>query len=155
MKKREKGFVDSLEFHCNDQRRAMEQIEKAGVCPFCQPHLTTYHRKSILWQNNGWLVTKNDYPYTGSRHHLLLICKRHVDDILQLDDIAYLELREAVNWVIRHWKIKGGTFLLRFGDGTYNGASVRHLHAHIIVGAKKSRQTESLRVKIGYRRQRG
>ena len=155
MKKNEKGFVDTSEFHADGQLEVMQQIEKDGVCPFCRTNLATYHREPVLWDNAGWLITENDYPYEGSRHHLLLICKRHLDNLLQLDSSDYLDLREAVNWVIRRWQIKGGTFLLRFGKMSYNGASVRHLHAHIIVGAKRSRRTESLKVKIGYRRQRG
>ena len=155
MKEKEKSFVDASEFHDDGQREVMKQIEKAGVCPFCRANLSTYHREPVLWENAGWLITKNDYPYKGSRYHLLLICRRHVDDVLQLNSSDYLDLREAINWVIRRWRIKGGTFLWRFGDISYNGASVRHLHVHIIVGAKKGQKTESLKVKVGYRHQRG
>ncbi|MFT7507835.1 MAG: diadenosine tetraphosphate (Ap4A) HIT family hydrolase, partial [Acidimicrobiales bacterium] len=32
-----------------------------------------------------------------------------------------------------------------------NGSSVEHLHAHLIVGQKKSENTEGLKVKLGYK----
>lgn len=154
-KKKKSGFVDVSEFHADDQRQVMEQIEKAGVCPFCRPNLATYHRQPVLWQNADWLVTKNDYPYEGSDYHLLIIYRYHLENILQLDREAYSALHEAIEWIVRRWRIKGGTFLMRFGDMNYNGASVQHLHAHVIVGVKKNRRTESLRIKVGYRQQRG
>lgn len=146
-----KCFVNVKEFHHADQKSVMEQIAKDNVCPFCPNNLSIYHREPVFWQNDDWLVTKNDFPYEGSCLHLLLICRYHVEDIQKLDGKAYLTLKQAIDWAICHHKIKGGTFLLRFGEGVYNGASVRHLHAHIIVGKrKKEGKTQSLKVKVGY-----
>jgi len=141
--------VDVAEYHDEDQRQVMEQIVKDGVCPFCSSHLTKYHREPVLWENDDWLVTKNDYPYEGTSHHLLIICKYHVTKLSKLDPNAWIAFGEASNWIIKHHKIKGGSLLMRFGDIRFNGSSVRHLHAHIIVGQAKSKKTESLKVKVG------
>lgn len=152
--RRRAPLVDATEFHHDDQHKVMNQIVKDGVCPFCQAQLAKYHRQPILWENDRWLVTENDYPYEGTRFHFLIIRKqhRHIEDV---GPSAWVDLGRAVDWIIEHYKIKGGTFLMRFGEMEYNGSSVQHLHAHIIVGRKKGTKTESLKVKVGYRKKRG
>ena len=41
---------------------------------------------------------------------------------------------------------------MRFGDDERNSSSVKHLHAHMIVGEKKSDNTESIKVTLGYKK---
>ena len=158
MKKEDKTpsiMVDVAEFHNEEQHRVMEQIAKDGVCPFCLTHLAKYHREPILWENRDWLVTNNDYPYDGTGLHLLIICKHHIEKIVDLDATAWTTFGQTTKWIIRRFRLKGGSLLMRFGEMRYNGSSVQHLHAHIIVGKKKGRDTESLKVKVGYRKKRG
>lgn len=142
--------VDVTEYHDENQRKVMEQIVKDGVCPFCTPHLAKYHHEPTLWENQDWLVTRNDYPYEGTRLHLLIICKHHLERVRDIDINAWMSFGEAVRWANKYGKIKGGALVMRFGDGAYNGSSVRHLHAHIIVGAKKGKNTGSMKIKVGY-----
>jgi diadenosine tetraphosphate (Ap4A) HIT family hydrolase len=130
----------------------MEQIARDGVCPFCLENLKKYHTKPILWSNSDWLVTKNDTPYEGSRIHILMICKKHLPTVVNMEKRLWSSLGEAIDWTTKEFKITGGSFLMRFGDMNYNGASVQHLHSHIIVGVKKGKNTSSLKVKIGHRK---
>jgi hypothetical protein len=45
----------------------------------------------------------------------------------------------------------GGALLMRFGDPTYTGASLVHLHAHIIHAAPGKAGDEQLTAYVGYR----
>jgi diadenosine tetraphosphate (Ap4A) HIT family hydrolase len=49
---------------------------------------------------------------------------------LTLEDFG--AVRILANWAIKNLKIKGGALTLRFGDQAYTGATVEHLHFHII-----------------------
>ncbi len=64
---------------------------------------------------------------------------------------AKIDLFDLVEWVSEKYKIKGASVFMRFGDGTYNGSSVQHLHAQLIVGVCKSDITDSIKVKLGYK----
>lgn len=119
-------------------RRAIRQIVKDSVCPFCTEHLHIYHKKPILWQGTYWLVTKNMYPYKNTKTHFLLIHKRHIDSATDVSKKAWIELQQHIQELVRQYKIPGGTMLLRFGDPRYTGSSVTHLHVQL-VSAKRGR----------------
>jgi ATP adenylyltransferase len=111
----------------------INQIQKDGVCPFCPEQLLKYHKNPILKENEAWLVTENMYPYKGAKHHFLFIHKAHVSHMKELSPEALVELHELTNWIFNEYDVKGGTFMMRFGDSAYTGATVTHLHAHIII----------------------
>lgn len=72
------------------------------------------------------------YPYHPVQHHLLFIHKIHVVDIRELSDTAWKELLALISQEADKRKIAGGTFAIRFGDTHFTGASVAHLHAHLV-----------------------
>jgi diadenosine tetraphosphate (Ap4A) HIT family hydrolase len=109
------------------------KIQQDGVCPFCKDQLTKYHKNPILLEGKYWLITENMYPYKGTQHHFLLIHKRHVNHMKDLSTKAWTELEKISNQVFKDYHVEGGSFLMRFGDTRYTGASVTHLHAHIII----------------------
>ena len=111
----------------------IKQIREDGVCPFCPQYLSAYHKKPILKRGKYWLVTKNMYPYENTRVHFLLIHKKHIDSLIKISRGAWNELREQYLWLLKKYKIPGGTALLRFGDSRYTGSSVTHLHAQLAV----------------------
>lgn len=109
----------------------ISQIAKEGICPFCPEHLNKYHKKPIT-ENRHWLVTDNMYPYKPSRIHKLLIHKGHISHISEISVEAWAELHAILRNITIDDSVTGGTFMMRFGDTKYTGASVTHLHAHII-----------------------
>jgi len=111
-------------------KETIEKISKDGVCPFCNEHLDKYHKNPVD-EYNHWLVTDNQYPYKPTKVHKLLIHKAHIENISQISRQAWIELQNIIDTLVQQ-NINGGTFLLRFGDTLYTGASVTHLHAHII-----------------------
>jgi diadenosine tetraphosphate (Ap4A) HIT family hydrolase len=135
-----------------DQLQQMEEIIKDGVCPFCPKHLEKYHQEPTIKESRYWILTKNDYPYEGSKYHFLIIHKKHIDSIEKISSDASADLIKIISWANKKFNIRGGSFFMRFGDMEYNGSSVSHLHAHLITGIKRNKNTESLKVKLAYKK---
>lgn len=133
------GYTDTL-----------QKIQMEGFCPFCEKNLAKHHAKPILIQGAHWLVTKNNWPYKGSRHHFLLISRTHVEKIEELTAVMWTELQKHIQTLTRQYKCKGGTLMLRSGDTTITGATVTHLHAHFIVGAPRTDGSTEIRAVIGF-----
>ncbi len=110
----------------------IDQIRRDGVCPFCADSLRKYHQKPILKETPHWLVTDNMYPYTCARHHVLFIHRAHISHLSELSGEAWAELQGLLKEVCVERDIEGGTILFRFGNTKYTGASVTHLHAHLV-----------------------
>jgi ATP adenylyltransferase len=63
---------------------------------------------------------------------LLIICKSHITEFeeIKVGDLA--EVMFLVSWAIGEYKISGGALALRFGSTEFTGATVSHLHLHLI-----------------------
>ncbi|OHA58958.1 MAG: hypothetical protein A2571_01110 [Candidatus Vogelbacteria bacterium RIFOXYD1_FULL_44_32] len=132
--------------------KLLGQIKNDGVCPFCQKNLPKYHKPPILKENGGWLVTINQNPYSGSKYHFLIIHKRHIENIKQIKTSEWSDLKKIIDWTTKKFAIPGGSFLLRFGDTEYTGASVTHLHCHIISGIKRNTNKKTISARVGYKK---
>lgn len=134
-------FVNTVNARLEDQRQVMEEILKAGFCPFCPEHLTKFHKKPILKETAHWFLTENQWPYENTRIHLLAIYKKHVETLGELEPEAGKELFELGQWVETHFDLSSGalTMGMRFGDPESSGATVRHLHAQLISAAVTDR----------------
>ncbi|MCA9327416.1 HIT domain-containing protein [Candidatus Saccharibacteria bacterium] len=132
----------------DDQREVMQQIIDDGVCPFDEEYLEQYHTPPTLRQGKYWTITPNQWPYEHTRVHLLAITREHVESVDELDAAAGAELFEHVQWAIKEYDIDFGGFAMRFGDVRHNGATVNHLHAHIIVPDKNKPKDAKVRFKI-------
>ena len=63
-----------------------------------------------------------------------------------------VELLDHIRWIKDKFKIAGGGFFMRFGDHQYTGATIAHLHAHIISGIKQGKKTEKIKVPLAYKK---
>lgn len=129
-----KPFVDTN----NPQSRpdshysgVISQIAKDGVCPFCPEHLKNYHKPAIT-EKKYWSITDNMYPYKPNKHHRLIIHREHITHFSEVSPEAWIELKEIADQEMVARDIGGGTFIMRFGETRFTGASVTHLHAHLI-----------------------
>jgi ATP adenylyltransferase len=129
--------------------KVIGKIGEDKVCPFCPEHLAKYHTNPILKTGEYWLVTDNLYPYSGAKHHVLFIHRSHIENATELSGAAWQELREHITWVVRERKIPGGSFLLRFGDTGYTGASVAHLHANLVSADGEDAARKPITTRIG------
>ncbi len=132
----------------DDQRVVMQQIIDDGVCPFDEDYLETYHTLPILRRGEFWTLTPNRWPYEYTRVHLLAIARRHAESLDELPEGAGEELFDHVRWAMQEYDIEFGGLALRFGNVQHNGASVNHLHAHIIVPAKDKPADAKVKFKI-------
>jgi diadenosine tetraphosphate (Ap4A) HIT family hydrolase len=133
----------------DDQRDVMQRSIDAGECPFCLDNLRRYHRQEILKETHYWLLTYNQWPYPLSKPSLLLISKTHAERLQDLDTVAGTEMLLCLQWAERAFCIQSGVYAMRFGDTKYNGATVAHLHCHIIVPDTSDPQFETMRFKVG------
>lgn len=135
------------------QREKMRKAMDAGLCPFCSPMREKLLEKEILFENRSWLLTYNESSYEGSTLHLLIIYKTgHVESPLELSPNEWKALHEVLSFAERKFNYKGGTFMMRHGDTDYTGATISHLHAHIVVGVSREEAGgEKLRKVIAYK----
>lgn len=149
---KQKKLLDLKNARLKEQKKKMKKIITDGVCPFCPKYLKKYHDHPIEKIGKFWAVTKNDYPYKGSKIHYLFIYKRHIENISQISPLSLVELTNQIKALIKKHKIPGGALVMRFGDSDYTSASVTHLHAHLISGGKiQKNENEELNVPVGYK----
>ena len=131
-----------------EQIAKMKQLQESGICAFCPEHLGEQHDNPIEFQTEHWVVTKNDYPYDHTQLHLLLIPKLHVTTLNELGADARAEFLDVVVKIEQRWKLPSYALAMRIGDPRYNGGSVEHLHAHIIVGYRDPEKHQPVRMKL-------
>ena len=134
-----------------EQVQKMKELQRDRVCFFCKKNFMKYQDTPILREKKWWLIRKNDFPYDGARIHLLIIYKKHVDTIKKVSNAAILELFDHIRWVNKRFKISGASFVLRFGDPKYTGATITHLHAHLVSGQRQKKNSKVMISAIGYK----
>ena len=128
--------TDSTRYRGDDNPYAgvIQHISEQGICPFCPNHLHAHHKEPILDEGEHWLATPNMYPYEGAAHHLLLIHREHIENVSEMTDEAWLEVRAMMVALAKRLNIKGASLLMRYGETRFTGASVSHLHAQLVAG---------------------
>lgn len=124
--------VDPHYAKSDEYRGVLEEIQSGKQCPFC-PGQLHWHKEPILKEVSDWLITKNSWPYKDTTHHLLLIGRAHHERFEELTPADWESIRQLIAWAVVEFKIPGGGFAMRFGETTHTGATVVHLHVHLIV----------------------
>lgn len=127
-----KIFINKSYVRTRNQRKVMDRIDKEGVCPFCGTNLERFHGKSSVKKSKHWFLLESKWPYKKTRIHLLFVAKKHMEHIEELSASDWSDLLQIVRWSIKKYKLRGGAFAIRFGDSRLTGATVHHLHAHLI-----------------------
>lgn len=115
-----------------DQRRYMEELEREGICIFCEEHVEEYQAEPVELRGEHWLVTRNSYPYAGTAAHFLIIARRHVRSFDELPDEAGAELWSTKRTLKRRLDPLATATVERSGEMRFNGGSVAHLHVHFV-----------------------
>lgn len=102
--------------------------KKDNKCPFCN-----YHNKQdlLVYEGNTGYILANKYPYLYG--HLLIIPKRHITDILELnkdeDKDMMLLIKKAIKMLTETFHPDG----FDVGYQTmFGGGSVDHMHFHVV-----------------------
>jgi len=145
-----KKFVNIKNARRGKYKEVIKEIATTDKCPFCKENFK-YHKKLVSKRKNDWFLTNNSWPYKNTGYHLIILGDKHKENFSELtkkdlESVAYL-----TNWAIKKWKIKGGGIAMRFGDTDYTGASVSHIHFHIISPKidKKTKQAKTVNFPIG------
>jgi ATP adenylyltransferase len=132
-----------------EQLARMRVLEEAGVCVFCPAALAV--RDDRLRVSPHWTVVPNEFPYAGTRLHLLLIPAEHVADLVDLSDAARSDLWPMLAWAKQEYTLTFYGLGVRNGDPAYTGGTVEHLHLHLIVGDVGDPQHRPVRLKLSSR----
>jgi ATP adenylyltransferase len=116
------------------QLAEMRELEAAGVCLFCPGGLRQHAGQQILWRTRHWSVTPNKFPYRGTRLHLLLVPDAHAGDLLDLDAEVQHDFWIALATVRERYDLTYYALGVRNGDCRFTGATITHVHAHVLVG---------------------
>lgn len=135
-----------------DYAEILKEIMDSGFCPFCEEHLFKHHRRPLLLRSKYWLVTENAWPYKGSRFHFLLIARLHIEATEEMSPLMWRDLQKTYHALVKKSKLAGATLMIRSGDTRITGASVNHLHAHLIVGVKRTRDTKPIKALVSFRK---
>jgi diadenosine tetraphosphate (Ap4A) HIT family hydrolase len=125
-------------------------IIKEGRCPFCEENLSAHHTEPVLFRNKSWIVTKNAWPYEGSKHHFLLIAREHVENADKASLETWKDLGSAYRKLCKTYALPGATLLMRSGNTRYTGASVQHLHAQVIAGFPRKTDSKPITALAGF-----
>ena len=124
----------------DEQREYMDDLERRGICVFCLEH----EHAEVELEGEHFYVTRNLYPYRGTREHWLIVPRAHVRAFDELPDAAGAEL-----WALKR-RLKGDAAATatveRSGDMRYNGGSVAHLHIHFVILDEAPEKTVRFRV---------
>jgi diadenosine tetraphosphate (Ap4A) HIT family hydrolase len=53
--------------------------------------------------------------------------------------------------LVKERRLEGATLMIRSGATEITGASVNHLHAHLIVGVPRTKNTQPVRVLVAFK----
>lgn len=129
-------------------RAILKEITDENVCPLC-PETMRWHTKPILKRRKGWYITENFNPYKNANRHFLIIDQLHKERFEKLSADDWAHIVYLANWAIKTFRIKGGGMAMRFGSPRLTGASVTHLHAHLITPKILRGKTQSVSFPIG------
>lgn len=130
------------------QLQQMKNLIDRDICAFCPENIEKEQREPIELSTDFWIVKKNDYPYDNASLHLLLISKNHVKTFADLTKQAQANFAYTISEVEKKWGLNSYALGMRSGNFKFNGGSVEHLHAHIVVGSVDEPDHTPIRFKM-------
>lgn len=144
------GAAESLYYldaaRSDEQRRYMAELERRGICIFCEQHVAEHQAHPVELTGEHWFVTQNAYPYAGASAHYLIVARRHVASFEELPDEAGAELWSIKRQLKRRLDPIATATVERSGDMRFNGGSVAHLHVHFVALDTSPRRTVRFKV---------
>lgn len=152
LERKAKSFVNLDNARNIEQREVMETIQNGNFCPFCPKYYDQSQLMPVIKQGRYWHIRANRWPYENTHVHLLIIHNEHAEKLGDVSPEAVQEFFELAQWIEKEYQITGGAIGLRFGDIRINGASVNHLHAHLIsakITDKNNPDYQPVRFRVG------
>lgn len=115
------------------QLAEMRRLDDLGLCCFCPEGIAETKQDIVADDDPHWIVLRNPYPYPDTAEHLLIAPRRHVTTVSALTspewfgfDLVVLDAADCH----QGWELR-----VRSGDMGLTGATVAHIHWHVIVPA--------------------
>lgn len=119
----------------NEEYKAqLNGILESGQCPFC-PGGETLRDQEILKQTDTWFVKENAHPLANTLFHFVFTPNRHVQDVGELTAKEWEGLMALRQELKEKYNFTGDAMYVRSGEPLVTGATVAHLHWHLIVPA--------------------
>ena len=100
--------------------------------------ITNQAPSTKVFENDNAVVIKNLYP--RAPHHLLVLPKGEYESYTQFGLNASqkekIDLMDAINFVIKEYKLDDAGYRLVANTGYFGGQSIPHFHIHILGGEK-------------------
>ena len=114
---------------------ATDEVRADGGCVFCRIIGSDLpdHERYVVWEGERCVAILNAYPYTSG--HLMVLPRRHVGDLEDLDDDEATVLWRAVTDAVRALKAAYSPGGVNVGAnlGTAAGAGIPgHFHVHCL-----------------------
>lgn len=138
-------------YRTEEQLDDMLALEAGGICIFCPAELDRDPHQRVVHRNEHWTVTPNKFPYRGTRLHLLLVPYAHVADLIDLDPDAQAAFWDALAWVRKEYGVTSYGLGARNGDGRFTGATIEHVHVHVLVGDVDDPAHDGVRMRLSSR----
>lgn len=133
MKHRRAPYVDTSKVRSDEMRKVYEDLEARGICPFCAEHRDEHLTGARVMQTDHWIVTYNNWPYDHTDLHLMITCNYHAEHFSDLRPGSFEDLGDILKQLEKQFHFNHGGFVGRFGNVLKTGASVAHLHFHVII----------------------
>lgn len=100
--------------------------------------------QEILFTTDYWYISKNRFPHQGAGHQYLIASYYPVYNIDDMSTEMWDDLVMVWRKLTKEYNIPGGALCFRFGEPSLSGASLKRLHAHLIMP-----ENEKVRFPIG------
>lgn len=108
------------------QAGRLARLENLGSCLLCNP-------ERPLYATTHWSVVSQEESYPGANVHVLIASREHVTALTDLGAPALADLHRVLAWARQMFQPAGWGLVARNGDPARSGASIAHLHLHLIV----------------------
>lgn len=98
-----------------------------------------YLENKTLFVTEYWDVSENKFPYEGADKQFIIIARQPVYDMADLTPEMWQEFQVIIDRLTKEYDLKGGAFCMRYGDPSRSGASMKRLHAHVIMPAANTK----------------
>jgi diadenosine tetraphosphate (Ap4A) HIT family hydrolase len=134
-----KSGLDLKNARSKEYADAMKKIITDEVCPFChdfvEKAIPAYHPNPIIVENDSWVATRNGWPYANTKEHLIFVIKRHIYTPEEMTEKEMLDFWDIVKQSKQQLEITHSTIFMRSASTGKTGATVRHLHAQMVVSS--------------------
>lgn len=129
----ENSFVDIANCRSTKQQETYLKIYRENYDPFAERSSIEALGNEIFDESDHWITIKNKhYKHTDRKHHLVVILKRFIKTPDDLTEEEILDAFKVIRELNKTLQISGGAILMRYGDTRLSGASVKHLHFHVV-----------------------